>query len=238
MGRVIKLLIGLALLPLLWATLQFAFTIFWMATGGPGWSWWKVVWFGTGFSLWLTLFVFMPRPTWLYVLGHELTHAVAIWLSGGKVHRFRITSAGGEVHTDKSSTFIALAPYIIPLFPAVTGALWLWAAWMWPHLKDYEPWFLLVWGIIWSFHISFTVTLLPTDQSDFESQGYLFSYVTILLGNLWIITALVWIWAGGYGYREGLWHYAQIAGHHYSAIGQILWKGMHWLFSLFKSPGT
>ena len=37
---------------------------------------------------------------WIYVVGHELTHAVWVWLFGGSVKKFKATSNGGHVIVD------------------------------------------------------------------------------------------------------------------------------------------
>src|SRR6267378_2399495 len=34
---------------------------------------------------------------WAYVLGHELTHALAAWASGGKVFAIHVAEKGGRV---------------------------------------------------------------------------------------------------------------------------------------------
>ena len=238
MGRVLKFIIGLALLPLVWATCKFSLGILLLAMNAPAWQWGNVAWFGAGFVIWLVCFHVLPRPTWLYVFGHELTHVVAIWLSGGIIFRFIVTTAGGQVHTDRTSMFISLAPYIIPLFPAVTGLAWVGMTWMWPDLVHYQHWFLFYWGLVWSFHLSFTIAVFATEQTDFSSQGYLFSYVIILLGNLWIITGLLWAWTEVYGLREGLNNYLTYCWNDYDAFIQFSIHAIRHLFMLFNRPVT
>src|SRR3977135_2329591 len=63
------------------------------------------------------------RPIRTYVFGHELTHAIATWMSGGKVKHFHVSKKGGHVKVSKSNAFIALAPYIIPLYSLLALAL-------------------------------------------------------------------------------------------------------------------
>ena len=36
-----------------------------------------------GAGCWLVVFLLLPKPMWIYVLGHELTHALWAWLFGG-----------------------------------------------------------------------------------------------------------------------------------------------------------
>ena len=71
------------------------------------------------------IFAFLPRTMWLYVLGHEFTHALAAMLAGGKVTAFHVTSKGGHVLTDKVNWWIALSPYFVPIYALIWIALWI-----------------------------------------------------------------------------------------------------------------
>ena len=53
-------------------------------------------------SLWLIAFFGLPRPMLIYVFGHELTHALWVWLMGGRVSRFRVGRDGGHVVTSEA----------------------------------------------------------------------------------------------------------------------------------------
>src|SRR6266436_991114 len=46
------------------------------------------------------------RPIRTYVFGHELSHAVAAWMSGADVKRFHVSKKGGSVSVSKSNVFI------------------------------------------------------------------------------------------------------------------------------------
>ena len=37
-----------------------------------------------GAACWIVIFLILPKPMWLYVLGHELTHALWTWLFAQK----------------------------------------------------------------------------------------------------------------------------------------------------------
>ena len=50
--------------------------------------------FFIGVILWLIYFFGLPRPLFLYVLGHELTHAFFVLLCGGKISEFKVKSGG------------------------------------------------------------------------------------------------------------------------------------------------
>src|SRR5437868_1637234 len=60
------------------------------------------------FAYFLFQWIFF-RPLRTYVFGHELTHAVAAWMSGAKVTRFKVGKKGGSVTVSKSNLFVALA---------------------------------------------------------------------------------------------------------------------------------
>ena len=137
-----------------------------------------------GAACWLVIFLLLPKPMWIYVFGHELTHALWTWLFGGEVKKMKITSAGGHVVISKTNFLIALAPYFFPLYVVlVIGAFalgrWLWG---WPLV-----YFHLLVGAAYAFHVTLTVHVLQTRQSDITGQGYLFSAVVIFLGNTGVL---------------------------------------------------
>ena len=75
------------------------------ASGGAGEVW---VPLGAGAACWLVVFALLPKPMWIYVVGHELTHVVWSWLFGGKViEDFAFTLLVGIVVGTYSSVFIA-----------------------------------------------------------------------------------------------------------------------------------
>jgi hypothetical protein len=194
------------------------------ALAGAGYFLWRVLWlharalattpwefpagFAIGFSAMTCIYFTLPRWNWLYVFGHESTHALAVLMSGGRVSEFKVASQGGHIATDKMSAWIALSPYIVPFYPLVTGLAWLLARRWWPApLADWEWAFVVFWGLVWAFHLCFTAGLLKTDQPDFATQGYGFSIVVIVLCNLLIIGALLWLWLEPGGWQQGWWEW-------------------------------
>ncbi len=135
-----------------------------------------------GATCWLVIYVLLPKPMWVYVFGHELTHAVWTWVCGGRVKQFKATSDGGHVVVSKTNFLIALAPYFFPLYAALAVAVFVAGRliWDWQH---YAPWFHLVLGAAYAFHVTLTWHILQTRQTDITQQGYLFSAVVIFLGN-------------------------------------------------------
>jgi hypothetical protein len=139
-----------------------------------------------GAACWLVIYLLLPKPMWLYVVGHELTHAVWVWLFGGSVKKFKATSSGGHVVVDKNNFLISLSPYFFPFYAVVvvTGFIAGHLIWNW---KDFFVWFHLLVGAAYAFHVTLTAHILKTQQSDITSQGYLFSAVVIFLGNVLVL---------------------------------------------------
>lgn len=137
-----------------------------------------------GAACWIVIFLLLPKPMWIYVLGHELTHALWTWLFGGQVKRMKVTSKGGHVIISKTNFVIALAPYFFPLYVIIVIVLFALGhlIWGWPQV-----WFLLCVGAAYAFHLTLTFHVLRTQQSDITSQGYLFSAVVIFLGNVCVL---------------------------------------------------
>ncbi len=182
MPKWIKFVLALLLLPVcagaaraLWLVLR--------ACGDADTTW---VPFLGGALCWLVIFVWLPKPMWIYVLGHELTHALWTWLFGGEVKRMKVTSRGGHVVISKTNFVITLAPYFFPLYAVlVVGVFALGnVIWHWPGCL---PWFHLCVGAAYAFHVTLTWHTLRTRQSDITSQGYWFSAVVIFLGNVCVL---------------------------------------------------
>jgi hypothetical protein len=183
MPKWVKLLIGILLLPVCLATARTVWQVFAMA-GSADRVWLPMF---AGAASWVAIFLLLPKPMWIYVLGHELTHAVWTWICGGKVKRLRATSEGGHVLTTKSNFVIALAPYFFPFYAALVVLVFIVGDLIWSWRGGYLPWFHFFLGAAYAFHITLTYEILKTRQSDITSQGYLFSTVVIFLGNAWVL---------------------------------------------------
>ena len=188
----LRLLLALALWPGVWATGVCFANLLRSAASTPSFPWWAAGCFAAGWVASGLAYLFLPRPRGIYVLGHELSHALAVWLSGGKVHSLQVAEKGGRVVSNRTSAWITLAPYILPLYPLLAGVVWLACLQAWPRLADYQLAFLGLWGAVWGYHYAFTVDLLRTRQPDFLVYGRIFSLTIIALANLWLATGLVW----------------------------------------------
>lgn len=190
--NLLRFFLAVALWPGIYATLLAYSKILQTAFASPSFPWIGMGTFGAGFAIALAAFFFLPRPHGLYVLGHELTHAMAVWMSGGKIHSLHVAQKGGRVVADRVSPWISLAPYILPFYPLLVGLLWLAINRLWLECANYTLAFLGIWGAVWGYHYAFTLALIPTKQPDFLVYGRLFSITLIVFGNLILIGLLVW----------------------------------------------
>lgn len=162
-----------------WATDEFWF----FALGTVLWSLW---FFGSIWSFG------EPRPLRVYVFGHELTHAIWVWIMGGQVKDFEVARSGGSIITNKHNVWIALSPYFYPIYTLAIlvayGAVSFFydVAGVRQTFLAMNPlqWMFLGLGITWAFHMSFTCWMIPKGQSDLTSHGTFFSLVFIYLMNV------------------------------------------------------
>lgn len=127
---------------------------------------------------------------YVYVLGHELTHALAALVSFGKVQSVHVDMSGGYVETDADNLFIALSPYFVPLWMLCwTGILFI-ANYFYPF-GAYAPWFYGGLGFWWVFHLYWTVWIIPREQPDMLENGLVFSILLIMLMNVGILLGIL-----------------------------------------------
>ena len=189
--RWVKFVFAIFLLPICAILSQTFFTAFARATVTQRfWAGEEFWFFSLGAVLWLIAFFGLPRPILIYVFGHELTHALWVWLMGGRVSRFRVGRDGGHVVTNKTNFWIALAPYFFPLYSilaiAIYGALSLFV-----NMQPYGRWLYAVIGATWAFHFTFTCWMIPKNQTDLSDQGTFFSLVVIYLMNVLLLSVML-----------------------------------------------
>ena len=182
MPKWVKLILAILLLPVCIGAGQTLWMVM-RACGGADITFVPIL---AGAACWVVIYLLLPKPMWIYVFGHELTHALWTWLFWGSVKRFKATPSGGHVIVSKTNFLIALAPYFFPLYAAIVVALFTIGHLVW-NWKDYLVWFHLLVGAAYAFHITLTAEALKTRQSDITSQGYLFSAVIIFLGNVLVL---------------------------------------------------
>lgn len=143
-----------------------------------------------GAVAWWVCFAAGIKPMRVYLLGHELTHAIWAWVFGGRVTALKVGPEGGCVRTDRVNFWISLAPYFFPLYGVLAAWLW-WLAGFWVHLDGHLWALLAVLGLTWGFHISFTLMMLGRFQPDIAGEGWLFSLSLIYLLNLLLLLVLL-----------------------------------------------
>lgn len=184
--RVLKVLLGLALLPFCAGfTWQLAAMIvstryrpdapYYFVAGGLAYS---------------TVHVLFRKPIFTYVVGHELTHALFAILFGGAVKSFQASERGGRVTLTKSNFLITLAPYFFPVY--TFAALALYGAALATGIRGaLIDGLIFLSGATFAFHLILTLIFLRTDQNDIREEGAVFSYPLIYLFNVAFAALLV-----------------------------------------------
>lgn len=176
--RGVKSVLGILLLPLLLASLLGLKQAIKNAAGQD------LFWipFGCGFLSFMAVWHWLPKPMWIYVVGHEATHAAWAMAFGGRVKRFKATSKGGHVVVTKSNVLICLAPYFFPLYAILCIATYA-VIRVWYRSDVLEPLFFSSLGFALTFHVVMNLEVLKTQQPDWREHGYFFSGVFVLLMN-------------------------------------------------------
>jgi hypothetical protein len=196
--------LGLMILPITWvSTRTFFALVSHSASSESVWRSAPTVLFCWGLVAWLAAFWAGLRPRYLYVLGHELTHALFVLICGGRIYEFRVTAAGGHVVTDKNNLLISLSPYFVPFWSLVAVTVYgllgffvdlamvqhfRFGNWRFSLGPDAILCFFL--GYTWGLHLSFTVWMVARDQPDLQQNGTFFSLVFIYTINLALILAV------------------------------------------------
>lgn len=190
--RKTKFLLGLLLLPLcaaltltLWRVLRI------LAEAPARLPWLHVSATVAGVAIWALIWIFLPRMTRTYVLGHELTHAFWTLLFGGRPSDLRVTDRGGSVRVTKTNVWVTLAPYFFPFYTILAAILWGLLRTCWPAARPYDPIGLFWIGLTWAFHVTFTLHYLRAGQPDVYEHGRLFSYTLIYLLNTATLAAVL-----------------------------------------------
>ena len=190
-----KLIVGLALLPVCWLTFETFFVLLKADTLAE--SYWRspeFLFFGLGCVLWLVLFFLCRcRPMdWLYVAGHELTHALFVLIFRGRVSKIHISSGGGHILTNRNNFLISLSPYFFPFYTAVVILIWALIGWTVAEVSQPNPvWLYGLIGLTWMFHITFTVHMIRRDQPDVAQNGRIFSFSIIFIANVFLICTML-----------------------------------------------
>lgn len=182
--RILKVLIGILLLPV-----TVAISVAFAAELG------KIqiqqltslaAYFLKGVIVYLIMHLILYKPNYFYVLGHEIAHAIATFICGGRVRALRVSGRGGGILTNKSNFFIALFPYFFPIY-----TIFFWLVYFlfsrFRNMTNLVPQFLFLVGFTLTMHIIMTIDSMKVKQGDIFKTGYLFSVSLIFILNVLLV---------------------------------------------------
>ncbi|MCG2726118.1 MAG: hypothetical protein L6420_07680 [Elusimicrobia bacterium] len=141
--------------------------------------------FTVGFLIYIPFHYHGSNNGYLYVLAHELTHAIAAILNGIKIKKISVKKTSGYVTLSRDNTFISLAPYFIPFYAVIISSIYFIAGGF-TDLSKYRIIFVALIGFFTSFHIinAAEITFFGPLQSDLKKAGgRIFSFVIIIFLN-------------------------------------------------------
>ncbi len=141
--------------------------------------------FTLGFIVYIPFHFYSKYTSYLYVLAHELTHAVAAILNGIKIKKISVSKNNGYVTLSRDNLFISLAPYFIPFYALILSWVYFIAGGF-IDLSKYRIIFITLIGFFTSFHIvnAIEITFFGPLQSDLKKAGgRIFSFSIIILLN-------------------------------------------------------
>jgi hypothetical protein len=193
--RLMRWSLALLLLPLCWVTTWTFLSRFSQATVYQ--EFWKSAefwYFAVGALLmvgWFWSGLLQSFFLYLYVLGHELTHAVFVLLYRGKVTDFHVSTEGGYITTNKTNLVIALSPYFVPFWSVVFAVLYAVVRYFAGLSQEWDRALYSLMGLTWTFHMAWTLWMIPRDQPDLKENGTFLSLVIIYLANLLVLAGLL-----------------------------------------------
>lgn len=130
------------------------------------------------------------KPLLSYVIGHELTHVLGIWLYRGKIHNIKIAKSGGMVKADRVNIWIALLPYFFPIYTIIILGIYF-ILYIFSDMGRFYNWMVFILGLTWAFHFWMTIHVLRYNQPDIRYSGFLFSVVIIFTINIIVLALLL-----------------------------------------------
>ena len=186
MANFLRMLLGVALLPMCWGVVRAFFDSVVAAAGESGGITAESIALLGGMLAFALCWMSVPHPVKTYVLGHELTHAIWGLLFGAVPSRLRVSESGGSVNLTKSNMLITLAPYFFPFytFVVVVAAI---VTYAFIRPLPWLPLWMFMVGFTWAFHVLFTIETLSQRQPDVKLYGRVFSWVFIFLANVALV---------------------------------------------------
>jgi len=146
-------------------------------------------WFGAGFATYfiLRMLPFVRKNGELFqTFIHELTHTVVAVLFFRKIHSFYAGEHSGVMKHSGGrfgDIFISLAPYCLPIFTYAFLLLRIIGTW------KQQMWFDIFIGFTVAFHSACFARQTRNYQTDIQQNGYLKSYLFIVL--FWLFNATI-----------------------------------------------
>ena len=186
MANFLRMLLGVALLPMCWGVVRAFYDSVMTAAGESGGITAESIALLRGMLAFALCWMSVPHPVKTYVLGHELTHAIWGLLFGAVPSRLRVSESGGSVNLTKSNMLITLAPYFFPFytFVVVVAAI---VTYAFIRPLPWLPLWMFMVGFTWAFHVLFTIETLSQRQPDVKLYGRVFSWVFIVLANVALV---------------------------------------------------
>src|SRR5688572_19911107 len=174
LSLIAKLLLSVLLWPLSlcmgWALLKTGLALPWKEP--------RLLWFAGGVAAYGLIQALFWKPIFVYVMGHELTHALASVLQGGRADHLHVSTQGGQVKVDRSNFIVNLAPYFFPIY--TFGLMLVY----WIADERFKAALVFLLGMSLAFHYALTAYSLRQHQSDISEVGWLFAIPFILALNL------------------------------------------------------
>ena len=186
MANFMRMLLGVALLPMCWGVVRAFYDSVVAAAGDSGGITAESIALVGGMVAFVLCWMAVPHPVKTYVLGHELTHALWGLVFGAVPSKLRVSAAGGSVNLTKSNMLITLAPYFFPFYTFLVIVVALITSAFIRPLPWLPLWMFTV-GFTWAFHALFTLETLAQRQPDVKLYGRIFSWVFIFLANVVLV---------------------------------------------------
>jgi len=184
--KIIKEVIGLVLLPLV----VISIAAFFVTLKDISWFRYDNYYFLLGTALYALVFSVTKERSFAYVLGHEVMHALAAMLFGGKLVSIFISEKSGCVRTTKDNFFISLAPYLVPFYATCLTLLYCFIS-IFARIDRYLAVFIFLLGYSLTHHLFFTIHYLKQGQTDLKKHGIIFGLVLIILLNIAIYVLFI-----------------------------------------------